>query len=266
MASSTGSPAPEARRRRTRSRHAASGRAPAHRRRQWIPPQHGAWAMLLVPYLAGLLTAGFSWPALPLLVTWIAGYLLSYYALLSVKTRRLSRFRRQVLVYGGTAAAAGAVVLLMRPELLVFAPIFATALLVNGLFAARRDDRALLNGLVSVAAATLIVPVVAMVAGESPWTANEVVAITFLYFAGTVLFVKSCIRERDSARLFGASVGFHAGAAALAAWLNPVYALPFTWYLARAVVLRRRRYSAKQIGIIEVASSVLLLAAVAATT
>ncbi len=219
--------------------------------------------MLLVPYLAGLLTAGFAWPDLPLLVAWIAGYLLSYYALLAVKTRRLGKFRPQVLVYGGTALAAGATVLLARPELLAFAPVFAVALLVNGLFAARRDDRALLNGLVSVAAATLILPVVAVVAGESPWSTNEVAAVTFLYFAGTVLFVKSCIRERDNAGLYAMSAGFHVGAAVVAAWLNPVYAVPFTWYLVRAVVLRRRQYSAKQIGIVEIASSALLLAAAA---
>lgn len=219
--------------------------------------------MLLVPYLAGLLTAGFSWPDLPLLAAWIAGYLLSYYALLAVKTRRLGRFRPQVLGYGGTALAAGATVLLARPQLLAFAPVFAAVLLVNGLFAARRDDRALLNGLVSVAAATLILPVVAVVAGESPWSTGEVAAVTFLYFAGTVLFVKTCVRERDNTKLFAVSTGFHAGAAVLATWLSPVYAVPFAWYLARAVVLRRRRYSAKRIGFVEVASSVLLLVAVA---
>lgn len=68
--------------------------------RQFIPPQHGAWAMLLVPWLTGVLVAGFHWAHLPLFGAWLAGYLLSYYALQAIKTRRLSRFRPQLLLYG----------------------------------------------------------------------------------------------------------------------------------------------------------------------
>ena len=49
-------------------------------RRKFVPPQHGAWAMLIVPYLAGLLVAGWTWVAAPLGIAWLAGYLLSYYA------------------------------------------------------------------------------------------------------------------------------------------------------------------------------------------
>ena len=55
--------------------------------RAWIPPQHGVWAMLLLPYLAGL-QYGTTWLDAPLLVVWLAGWLASYYALLAVKTRR----------------------------------------------------------------------------------------------------------------------------------------------------------------------------------
>ncbi|WP_030176512.1 YwiC-like family protein [Spirillospora albida] len=238
-------------------------RAPSGRRRRWVPPQHGAWAMLLVPYLAGLLIVGFSWPALPLLVAWIAGYLLSYYALLAVKVRRFGRFRPQILAYGTAVPAAGTTVLAARPEVLLFAPVFGAVLLVNGAFAARHDDRALLNGLVSAAAATAVLPVVAVVAGESPRRTGEAVLVTFLYFAGTVLFVKTCIRERDNTALFAVSAGFHAAALAVVTWLSWVYTGPFAWYLVRAVVLRRRGLPAKKIGMIEVASSIVLLVALA---
>jgi hypothetical protein len=53
--------------------------------RRYLPPQHGAWAMLVVPYLAGVLVAGWSWVAAPLAGGWLAGYLLSYYAFRAVK-------------------------------------------------------------------------------------------------------------------------------------------------------------------------------------
>ena len=45
----------------------------------WVPKQHGAWAMLVVPYLAGLLVrvhdgAGVPAFAYPLFGFWLAGY------------------------------------------------------------------------------------------------------------------------------------------------------------------------------------------------
>ncbi|MBQ0984942.1 YwiC-like family protein [Streptomyces sp. F63] len=228
-----------------------------------MPPQHGAWAMLLLPYLAGLLTAGYAWPDLPLLVAWIAGYLLSYFALLAVKTRRPARYRDQLLAYGLTALAAGAVVLAARPQLVFYAPVFALALGVNGFFASRHDDRALVNGLVSAAAATLILPVVVSVAGGSPWEAGGTFTVVLLYLAGTVLFVKSCIRERGNRAMYSASAAFHAIALAVAAWIAPVHAVVFGWYLLRAVALPRRRMTPFRLGLVEIAGSLLILLSVA---
>lgn len=233
------------------------------RRRQWVPPQHGAWAMLIVPYLAGLIAVGFQWPHLPLLVAWLAAYPLSYFALLAVKTRRYERFRTQLLVFGAATLAAGGVTVAARPQVLSYAPLFAVVLVVNGVFAARRDDRALVNGLVSVVGAMLILPVVATVAGRPPAEVADALVVSLLYFAGTVFFVKTCIRERDNRALLRASVVFHAAALAVAVWVAPLYAVPFGWYLVRAAALPHRGLSPKHLGMIEIASSALLLAAVA---
>jgi hypothetical protein len=219
--------------------------------------------MLVVPYIAGLLAAGFAWPDIPLLVAWIAGYLFSYFALLAIKTRRYDRYRSQLLSYGSATVIAGSVVLIARPALLVFAPVFAVVLLVNGRFAANRDDRALVNGLVSAAAAMLILPVVAVVGGQDVWSVSGTFVVLLLYFAGTVLFVKTCIRERGNVGLLRASIAFHVGALAVAPWVAPLYAVPFAWFLARAVVVPSRRLTAKQLGVIEIGSSLALLTAVA---
>lgn len=64
-------------------------------RRRFLPPQHGAWAMLAVPYLAGVLVAGWSWVAAPLAGAWLAGYLLSYYLFQAIKTGRPRRLLRR---------------------------------------------------------------------------------------------------------------------------------------------------------------------------
>jgi hypothetical protein len=108
--------------------------------RQFTPPQHGAWAMLLVPWLTGVLIAGFHWAHLPLLVAWIAGYLLSYYALQAIKTRRLSRVQPQLLLYGPITAALGLLVVTVRPQLLIYAPAYALLLALN-VFYARAHHR-----------------------------------------------------------------------------------------------------------------------------
>ncbi|MBG0814300.1 YwiC-like family protein [Planomonospora sp. ID82291] len=222
--------------------------------------------MLLVPYLAGLITTGFSWPVLPLLVAWTAGYVLSYFALLAVKTRRPGRIRPQLAVYGAVTLAAGMTVLAARPRLLAFAPVFALVLAANAFFAAHRNDRALANGLVSALAGTLIVPVVAAVNGVPLQRTAGTFLIMLLYFAGTVFFVKTCIRERGNRALLTASAVFHLAALGAAVWVAPLYAVPFTWYLVRAVVLPRRTATAKQLGFVEIGGSLLLLAVVAAVT
>ena len=239
--------------------------APARRRRknQWIPPQHGAWATLLVPYLAGLIAVGFSWVQVPLLLAWVGGYLLSYFALLAVKTRRPARVRAQLLLYGGVTAVCGLTVLAARPQLLLFAPVFAAVLAVNAFFARARHDRALANGLVSVLASALIVPVVAVAGGTPPWRVTGTFLVTLLYFTGSLLFVRTTIRARGDRRMLGTSAAFHAVALVAAAWLAPLYALPFTGYLIRAVALPRRSLTPKQAGIVEIFSSLALLAAVA---
>jgi hypothetical protein len=101
-----------------RRRSNAARRRPGHaaRRRRFIPPQHGAWAMLAVPYLAGLVAAGYRWPDVPLLGAWIAGYLLSYYAFQAVKTRRVRRYRTQLVLYTAVAAPLATLVVVARPH------------------------------------------------------------------------------------------------------------------------------------------------------
>ena len=62
--------------------------------RLWIPRQHGAWAMLVVPFLAGLLASGFRWPDAPLFGAWLSGYPLSYFVLQAIRSRRPGRWGR----------------------------------------------------------------------------------------------------------------------------------------------------------------------------
>lgn len=243
----------------------ATGRAKrpgGRRRRRFVPPQHGAWAMLAVPYLAGLLTAGFRWPALPLLGAWIAGYLLSYYVFQALKSRRPRRYRDQLLVYGGIAAPLLLVVLIASPPVLWYAPAYAVLFGINAWYAWRRRERDLGNDLASVAQSCLMVFVVATIAGTPPSAVLVPFLLCTAYFVGTVPYVKTMIRERGNRAYLRWSIGYHAVALAVAAYLSPWAGVLFAWFLLRAALLPRRGLTPKQVGMIEIAGSVLLLACV----
>jgi hypothetical protein len=219
--------------------------------------------MLLVPYLAGLVAAGFAWPDLPLLVAWFGGYLLSYYALLAVKTRRPGKVRAQLAVYAAVSVAAAVVTLAARPRLLLFAPLFLAILGLNAVFARHRDDRALLNGLASVVAACLAVPMTAVVADVPVGDVGDAFALCLLFFTGSLLFVKTVFRERDNVRLHRVSAGYHVVALVLAGALSLAYLPAFVFYLVRAVTLAGRSLKPGRAGVVEIASSLILLATVA---
>lgn len=218
--------------------------------------------MLLVPYVVGVAMSRPAWLHVPLLVAWLGGYLGSYYGMLALKTRRVRRVRRQLLVYSAVTAPSAILVLVARPDLFAFAPAFAGLLAVNAWFAWHRRDRAVVNDLASVVQSALMVPVAAMVVGVPPGSVADAFTVVLLYFAGTVLFVKTMIRERGDAAHLRASVAFHALAAVVAALIAWPFGVLFGWLLARAVVLPRYPLSPKQIGVAEIAHSVALLALV----
>jgi YwiC-like protein len=233
-------------------------------KRRYLPPQHGAWAMLAVPYLAGLIAAGYRWPDLPLLVAWIAGYLLSYYLFQALKSRRPRRYRDQILLYTAVAVPAAGLVVAVRPEVLRYAPAYAVLFGANAWYAWRRRERALLNDLAAIVQSCLMVLVVATVAGAAPRTVLPAFGLCLAYFLGTVFYVKTMIRERDNPSYRRASVGHHVLALAGTAWLSPWTAALFAWLLLRATLLPGRAMAPKQVGVIEIVNCVLLLACVAA--
>ncbi len=229
--------------------------------RRFIPPQHGAWAMLLLPWLAGTLLAGFRWVHVPLLIAWLTGYLASYYGLLAVKTRRPARVRAQLWVYGVPTVLIGAVLLVLMPRLLWYAPAYAALLAVNVRYAARRDDRALVNDLASVLQSCLMVFVCATVAGVPLSDVAVAFAAITAYFVGSVLHVKALIRERGNPRYRYASIAYHLVALAAASLLGIGLAAVFALLAARAWLLAGRRLRPGVIGIVEIVASLALLAA-----
>ncbi|HEX5967075.1 MAG TPA: YwiC-like family protein [Intrasporangium sp.] len=225
----------------------------------WVPNQHGAWAMLASPLAVGILAGGPAWAHLPLTALWFVGYFAFFATSLWLKARRRPRYWPPVRAYGIGAALLGLVTLAVQPSLIVWAPLFILPLGVGLWAAAARRERELLSGLTTVVGSGLMT-VVAYAAGpgtdlQRAW----LLALTqFLYFAGTVFYVKSAIRERGNERFLWLSIAAHAVATVVVLTFSPWLALVFLLLTVRAAVVPRLGATPKQLGIGEMVSTVVV--------
>ncbi len=221
--------------------------------------------MLAVPFLAGTFLAPRpGWAHVLLFAAWVLGYAAAFHAQqwLRLHTRGLRSARRHgrpALVAAAACAAAGAVPAVLHPWLWAACAAAAPFVLVNTWYAWRGRERALLNGLAAVVPACGMLLVAVRLGGGDPADAWAPALACLLYFGGTVPYVKTMIRERNSRAHYRGSVSFHAAALAVAACLSPWLALPFTAYLARAAALPGRGLRVGVVGATELAASLLLL-------
>ncbi len=210
--------------------------------RRWVPDQHGAWAMLGLPFVAGATLGGWRAAHVWLGLLWLVGYLAFHAAGRWLRSRRRARERLPLLAYGAVCAPLAAATLATSPQLLVWLPAFLPLLVASLWFTARGAERSLANDSVTVLAAVLMVPVAAEVGGNGePSEVLVVAAVLLAYFLGTVLYVKTMIRERGRSGYVAASVGYHLAGTAGAGWLAATgrqsWPLVVVWVLlsARAV-------------------------------
>lgn len=235
-------------------------------RRIWIPRQHGAWAMLALPLLLGVAASEPSPWQLVLAGAAYAGYLASITVQTWSRARRPPAYRPPIGVYGGAFAVLGLVLAVTFPALLLTLLVFVPAGLIVFGSARPGTKRDLANSLAQVAQALVLVPAAAYVSGEVD--PERVVAYTLVaaaYLVGTVLVVRSVLRERGNVRFAALSIGFHAAVAIAALMALPgPYAVVAIGLLSRAIGLPlvQRRWAGGphplrpvHVGVIEIVSS-----------
>lgn len=236
----------------------------------WLPNQHGAWAMLVLPWVFGfthaLATVGLRVEHLLLFAFWMVSYFAFFVAGLWLKSRFKPRYVPALVTYGGAAAVLGLALALLAPHwlpwVLVFAPVCGFALWL----AWRRQERDVVSGLATVVAACLI----PLVMGGLAAVPLALALVCLGYFFGTVWYVKTVIRQRGKPGWVVASVAWHA-ACAVAVWWVPE-PLPAAWLgvFFAALCLRAllvpllgpmsgRRVDVKVLGIWEFVTSAALL-------
>ncbi len=212
----------------------------------WVPRQHGAWAMLALPLVVGAAHAGLRWWHLLLAAAWAVGYLAFHAAGLWLRSRRKPRYVPPLRAYGMLAIVLGGTAVALEPGVLVWAPLYTVLLTVSLVLAWNRADRSLTNGLVTVLA-TSVMTLVAQAPHSPDAAAWWLAGVMAAYFTGSLLYVRTMIRERGNRTLHAVSIVFHgvallavtAGAAAVGEPTAVVAgtAVVFTLLVARAAAV-----------------------------
>lgn len=153
----------------TRTDSARTQRAPRPKKKKsgvrrlvaqgWIPDQHGAWAMALVPVIVGAVIGGFTPFHLLLIIAWMLAFLAFHVFTVSTKAVRKERYRPAQRTWMSLAALCGTCVLLCDPLLISWAPLFLPLATISVIETLRGHERSLLSRVVTISASCLMLPV-----------------------------------------------------------------------------------------------------------
>jgi hypothetical protein len=232
---------------------------------RWVPNQYGSYSMVLAPPIAGGFIGGWEPPHVALSIAWLAAFC-GYSAWRTMLTARDRKpFYAPIGVYAGLALWFGLLALIAVPWLIWWAPILALVGIGTAIANIRRLEHTIIGNALPMIFACLMTPIAAgpgfAYRGDFEtipfWPPvgsdhREVwlgAAVMFLYFFGTVLYVKTMIRERGKPAWYWSSVGYHGAfvlvsvlivvagwAPGAATWLLPVAA---AITLARAALVPR---------------------------
>jgi hypothetical protein len=230
----------------------------------FLPKQHGAWAMLIIPFWLGVASSGFLWEHIPFFFGWLLLYLATYPLLLIFKRKKIPFYSKWAAIYFVPAVSLLLIVLLSRPSMIYFGLVMIPFFFVNAYFSGKNQDRALLNDFSAIITFS-IAGLASSYLPEGRINADAILifSASILFFIGSTFFVKSMIREKKNVNFKWISWGFHLFVPLL--WLTLgewVVAIAFLPSLIRAIIFYGKPLSPKQIGIYEIVNSALFSTAV----
>jgi hypothetical protein len=195
--------------------------------------------MLAVPFLVGVAASAPSPAQLVLAVCAVAAYLVSATAQAWLRSRRTPAYLPPLVSYGAVAAVTWIALVVASPALLLSLLVIvpAGAIAFGGARPGTRRDVA--SSLAQAVQAIVLVPATAYVSGSfDEAAALRATLVAAAYLVGTVLVVRSVLRERGNTRFAALSVGFHATLVPVAAFAYPpAYAVLAAGLTARAIAL-----------------------------
>ncbi|WP_068505519.1 YwiC-like family protein [Paenibacillus kribbensis] len=230
---------------------------------RYIPNQHGAWAMLILPFLFGLAASQGEFIHIPLFACWFFIYLFSFPVLQWIKTGNRARYRKPVVVYGAILLPLLVSLVWIKPALIWYGVLLLFFFMANIYYAKMKNERALLNDIIAILLFCSFIYPVAHIGETGDWRiSTELFLLLVAYFTGTALYVKTIIRERKNIRYYYASIIYHLIIVLFAAWIKVFLAVPFLILLLRAIWLPKFDLKAKQVGMAEIGFSLMLYVSV----
>jgi len=223
--------------------------------------QHGAWAMLFIPFLLGMIIGEARWEHGLLLAAWLFIYLASYPFLMALKgkNKNYSLYMKWLTIYIVPAIIFVIYPVIAEPRLIYFGLSFIPCFIVNMYYAKTKNERSLINDIVAIC--NFCIGGLASYyfgTGTLDSTAWVLFLYNFLFFAGTTFYVKTMIREKSNIRYKYISWVYHI--IIVVVFLAMGYymiALAYIPSLIRAMVLYGRKLAVMKIGIIEIVNAIL---------
>lgn len=116
----------------------------------FLPKQHGAWAMLMIPFWLGVIASNFLWQHIPFFIGWLLLYLATYPMVLVFKKRNISFYRKWTIHYMLPAFLFLLLPLITNPTIIFFGLTMIPFFCINAYFSSKNRDRALSNDLSAI--------------------------------------------------------------------------------------------------------------------
>lgn len=219
-----------------------------------MPKQHGAWAMLIIPFWLGVAASEFLWSHIAFFIGWLFLYLATYPMLLLFKKKKIPYYAKWTVIYLIPAIILLLIPLFARPSIVIFGLVMIPFFIINAYYSAKNNERALGNDL----SAIFVFAIAGLASSYLPnGEINTLAIIVFitsvLFFIGCTFYVKSMIREKKNLTYKWISWIYHT--VVIIVWMimgEWIIAIAFLPSLIRAVYLYGRKITIMQLGIVEI--------------
>ncbi|KAF0823759.1 YwiC-like family protein [Cytobacillus firmus] len=223
----------------------------------FMPKQHGAWAMLFLPFWLGAAASDIIWSHIPFFLGWILLYLATYPGLLLFKRKRMALYAKWTAIYLVPAILLLIIPLLERPSIIIFGLLMVPFFIINAFYSFKNRDRALGNDFSAICAFSIAgLASSCLPQGGISQMAWTVFAASILFFAGSTFYVKSMIREKKNSSFKWISWIFHTAVPIL--WLLAggwIVSAAFLPSLFRSIAFYGKSFTPKKIGVYEIANA-----------
>ncbi|WP_428417485.1 YwiC-like family protein [Phocicoccus schoeneichii] len=160
--------------------------------------QHGAWAMVFMPPIIGILANGFNISQVLFIIGWLLIFFSADQVLFFIKTLRRKQYGyiKSAILFASIAAILFIYPLIVDYRIIYFFLLMIPFGFINAYFSKKKDERNILNDVSAIIIFSMAGATVSFLnAHEINFGVLFAFVVSFLYFMGVTFVVKTVIRE-----------------------------------------------------------------------